>query len=91
MGFDAVLKDMVSARGFDEREQNSSRHATESVPQPQPHKESGTFSPPALKPVPVVRQTSLPNPPEMAHSPRRASETDYLTQTRRNVVGEFER
>jgi hypothetical protein len=86
--FDDVMKDMKAKASFAQRE--SAVNTLESAPRPPT--QSATFMPPPLKPVlPVQRQRSLPEPSGLSSTNRRASESDFLVQSRKCVVGEFER
>ena len=86
-GFEDVMRDMRANPTFAQREQNTSQHSIESIPSPaQPN--PMTFQPPPLK---HVRQSSLPDSLGYASLNRRASESDALLKTRKNVVGELDR
>lgn len=84
------MKDMKSRASFSQRERNSSIHSIESAPSPTLG--GSSFIPPSLKPVTASRQSSLPEAqPFLVIRDRRASETDFLNQSRKNIVGELER
>lgn len=88
-GFDDVMKDMKFKASFSQRERNSSIHSIESAPSQSPTL-GGPFIQPQLKPI-ASRQTSLPDTPFLPTRDRRASETDFMNQSRKNIVGELER
>lgn len=76
------MKDMKANPVFAKRELNSSQHSVESVARQQPN---------AVAPVQHVRQSSLPDTLGYATLNRRASESDALLKSRKNVVGELDR
>jgi len=90
-GFDDVMKAMKANPGFAQREQNSSQHSVESVPTPAKQNSNinntTNFQPQTLK---HVRQNSLPDSLGYSGMNRRASESDALLKTRKNVVGELD-
>ncbi len=83
------MKAMKANPTFAQRELKSSQHSVESTPV-QIQREQ-----PSVVNVPIqthhARQRSLPDSMSLASLNRRASESDALVKTRKNVVGELDR
>ena len=92
-GFDDVMKAMKAQPGFAQREKNSSLNSVESVPSQNTNVGSSVSqqNPAAAAAANLkhVRQKSLPE--SLPALNRRASESDALIKSRKNVVGELDR
>ena len=86
------MKAMKAKPGFAQREQDSSQFSFENVPTPfnQSPKPS-SFQQHPSQTLKHVRQNSLPDTLGYSAMNRRASESDALLKTRKNVVGELDR